>query len=338
MPPMPENSTVYYKGIYWNDYAPTREYINAAISGNGSVDWSNYFGSKVNKSFRKALILNCGNGWVERDLHKQGLFQSAIGVDYSRELLDIAISTVESQGLPIEYFQADTNSGIFPAHQYDLVINHAAAHHITRIDRVFRALANMLSEDDLFVSFDYVGPHRNQYSVQAWSHLWELNRSLPETVKHPTLHYPHYPTMLATDPSEAVHSELIKTIFNRYFHCIEWCDLGGAIAYPLLTHNTALACASAQESDFYIRKILAEDDAFKRDHPDSSLFAFFYGKPNKSVLANSELLQSFTEEEEQRELLAQQNSGRYYEPNILQYLYEELERQRCTQALSSSTT
>jgi hypothetical protein len=114
--------------------------------------------------------------------------------------------------------------------------------------------------------------------------------------------------------------------------------LGGAIAYPLLTHNTALACASAQESDYYIRKILAEDDAFKRDHPDSSLFAFFYGKPNKSVLANPELLQSFTEEEEQRELLAQQNGGRYYEPNILQYLYEELERQRCTQALSSSTT
>ena len=154
---MPENSTVYYKGSYWNDYAPTREYINTAISGNGSVDWSHYFRSKVNKSFRKALILNCGNGWVERYLHKQGLFQSAIGVDYSRELLDIAISAAESQGLPIEYFQADTNSGIFPAHQYDLVINHAAAHHITRIDRVFRALANRLSEDDLFVSFDYVG-------------------------------------------------------------------------------------------------------------------------------------------------------------------------------------
>ncbi|MFN9545645.1 MAG: class I SAM-dependent methyltransferase [Cyanobacteriota bacterium] len=330
MTSMSENNTVYYKGSYWNDYAPVREYINKSVSGRGDMDWSQHFASLTKKSFQKALILNCGNGWVERDLYKQGLFQSAIGVDSSPELLHEAQSAARAHGLPLDYVQLDTNMGLFPEHRFDLIVNHAAAHHVTTIDKVFRALANLLSEDGFFVSFDYVGPHRNQYSVEAWSRLWELNQSLPEVVRHPRLCYPHYPTMLVTDPSEAVHSELIDQMFNRYFHCLEWRGIGGAIAYPLLTHNTALASAPKDESDFYIRKILAEDDRFRKEFPASSLFAFFYGKPNKAILASPERLQAFSTEEEEREWLAERNGYRYYQPNVLQFLYEQLECQRCT--------
>ncbi len=109
MTSMSENNTVYYKGSYWNDYAPVREYINKSVSGRGDMDWSRHFASLTKKSFQKALILNCGNGWVERDLYKQGLFQSAIGVDSSPELLHEAQSAARAHGLPLDYVQLDTN-------------------------------------------------------------------------------------------------------------------------------------------------------------------------------------------------------------------------------------
>ena len=45
---------------------------------------------------------------------------------------------------------------MFPLGEFDLVVNHAAAHHIAAIDRVFREICRILPEDGWFVSFDYV--------------------------------------------------------------------------------------------------------------------------------------------------------------------------------------
>ena len=52
--------------------------------------------------------------------------------------------------------------------------------------------------------------------------------------------YPHLPTMLHDDPTEAIHSELIVETLQRYFHVERFVPLGGAIAYPLLTFNARL--------------------------------------------------------------------------------------------------
>ena len=49
------------------------------------------------------------------------------------------------------------------------MVNDAAAHHIAMIDRVFREICGLLLPDGCFVSFDYVGLHRNQ----CWSVAWE---------------------------------------------------------------------------------------------------------------------------------------------------------------------
>ena len=307
-----ENSDIYYRGTYWNDFDVVIRRINERISGDPSRPWYEHFAKVSERTFERALILNCGNGWVERDLLSSGLILEAVGIDYSEDLLAQARVAAAEGGLPLTYEKVNVNTAAFPEGAFDLVVNHAAAHHIAAIDRVFRELCRMLPDDGWFVSFDYVGPHRNQYTPEAWEELWAVNGQLPATLRQ-DLRYPQLPTMLATDPTEAIHSELILDTFHRYFTVGEFTPLGGAVAYPLMTHNTRLfEAADPAEQSAGLESILEADDRFLAGHPDSSLFAYFSGTPDKSVLTQADRLAEWEAEEDDRERRAAANGGEYY--------------------------
>ena len=173
-------------------------------------------------------------------------------------------------GFRLTYHQANTNTGKFPSVEFDLVVIMPAAHHIAAIDRVFREVCRILPEDGWFVSFDYVGPHRLQYRVDAWEEAWALNHELPEELRQDLL-YPPMPVVLVVDPTEAIHSELILQTFHRYFSEGQFTALGGAIAYPLLTHNARLFDAPDDfERTRWIDRIMDVDDDFLARHPEST--------------------------------------------------------------------
>jgi SAM-dependent methyltransferase len=312
-----DNSDVYYTETYWNNFDVVRGRINERISGHPDRQWFEHFAQVTGRVFERALILNCGNGWVERGLVEHGLVKEAVGIDYATDLLEEARAAASASGLPLTYLQANINDGVFPDVEFDLVVNHAAAHHIAAIDRVFREVCRVLPVDGWFVSFDYVGPHRNQYRAEAWDAAWEINRQLPESLRQDMV-YPPIPVMLQVDPTEAIHSELIVETFRRYFIEHEFTPLGGALAYPLLTHNHAMFRAEDNEVRARsIAGILEADDEFLRDHPDSSLFAYFAGTPDKSVLERSDQLEQWRAQEVLREARAVDAGGYYYEQGPL---------------------
>ena len=327
-----ENSDVYYAGTYWNDFEVVRGRINERISGDPTRQWYHHFASTTNRTFRRALILNCGNGWVERELVENGLIAEGVGIDYSQTLLDEAATAARESGLPLIYHQANINAGAFPPGEYDLVVNHAAAHHIAAIDRVFREVCRILPVDGWFVSFDYVGPHRNQYRVDAWEEAWKLNEQLPESLRQDMV-YPPLPVMLVVDPTEAIHSELILETFHRYFTEDQFTPLGGAIAYPLLTHNVRMFNTQDDvERSLWIDQILKVDDLFLAEHPDSTLFAYFAGTPRKAVLDEAGLLAEWEVEEVERERRAQENGGEYYDRGPLVTALIALDSERAASA------
>jgi len=328
-----ENSDIYYCGnTYWNDLEPVRRRINQRISGNPSVKWFEHFAHETGRTFKNALILNCGNGWVERELVQYGLISAGVGIDYSQPLLDEATSVAREGGLPLAYYQANTNTGEFPPVEFDLVVNHAAAHHIASIDRVLREVCRILPEDGWFVSFDYVGAHRLQYRLDAWEEAWTLNLRLPDAFRQEML-YPPMPVALVVDPTEAIHSELILETFHRYFSVGQLTPLGGAVAYPLLTHNARLFDAADDvERTKWIDWIMDADDGFLGRHPESTLFAYFAGQPKKSVLQQVDALREWEEEEEQRERRAQENGGEYYERTPLSIVLVAIDEQRALNA------
>jgi SAM-dependent methyltransferase len=331
-----ENSDVYYTGTYWNDFAIVREKINASISGDPHVPWHEHFATATGRKFRRALILNCGNGWVERELVETGLIAEGVGIDYSQALLDEADEAAKRSGLALSYRQGNVNTDDFPEGEFDLVVNHAAAHHITAIDRVFRQVCRVLPDDGWFVSFDYVGPHRNQYGLDAWEEAWRVNQRLPEPVRQ-RMEYPPIPVMLVVDPTEAVHSELIMPTFDRYFAASQLTPLGGAIAYPLLTHNARMFEAQdGPERDSWIGEVLAADDRYLSDHPDSALFAYFAGTPKKEVLEQAGLLAQWESEERARERHAEQHGGEYYPRGPLASTLVALAEQRTHNAAAQA--
>jgi SAM-dependent methyltransferase len=327
-----EDSDVYYSGIYWNDYEVVRRRWNEWISGDPDRDWFEHFAAQTRAPFTRALVLNCGNGWVERDLVGRGHIKEAVGTDYAQDLLDQAQTAARNEGWPLTYHRANINTDPLPPGEFDLVVNHAAGHHITALDRVFREICRMLPEDGWFVHLDYVGPHRNQYRLDAWESLTSLNRQLPEHLRQ-TLTYPPLPVMLVVDPTEAVHSELILETFHRYFNEAEFTPLGGAIAYPLLTHNAQMWNATDEvEQAQWIGRILEADDLFLAEHPDSTLFAYFAGQPKKAVLDQCDVLDEWSAEEAQREQRARLHGGEYYERNPLAAALGALEEERAAHA------
>jgi SAM-dependent methyltransferase len=331
-----DNSEVYYSGIYWNDYEVVRKRWNVQISGDPSRDWFDHFVASTGRTFRRALILNCGNGWVERDLLARGLIAEAVGTDYSQALLDEADAAAREGGLPLTYHQANINTDPLPPGEFDLVVNHAAGHHIAALDRVFREICETLPEDGWFVHLDYVGPHRNQYRLDAWEELAAVNQEVPEALRQ-DLAYPPLTVMLIVDPTEAVHSELIVETFHRYFAERQFTALGGAIAYPLLTHNARMWNTEDEvEQARWVDHILKADDVFLEAHPESTLFAYFAGTPKKAVLAQADLLSEWEAEEVRREEQARGRGGEYYERNPLAAALIDLEVERAELASARS--
>jgi SAM-dependent methyltransferase len=319
------DSSVYYHTGYWNDLAAVQRYMNRRASGDPAVSWSEHLATSTGRTFAKALVLNCGNGWVERGLVAAGLVKEAVGVDYAEDLLVTARAEAAKAGLPLRYAQLDTNTAAWPEDGFDLVINHAAGHHVAYVDKVFRSIAELLPEDGLFVSFDYLGAHRNQYPTAQWEAAFLANEALPPELRNELI-YPHLPTMLVSDPTEAIHAELILPTLRRYFEVDHFRALGGGVAYSVLTFNKAIFARPEAEVADAIEQVLAADAAYTDADPEANtLFGYVIARPRKAVLADREQLAAWTAAEQEREQRAATAGGRYYPDTMMAVLYERLD-------------
>jgi ubiquinone/menaquinone biosynthesis C-methylase UbiE len=302
-------SEVYYHGIYWNDYKPVVEYMCKNFTGDKNKWWVEDFKERyAAKPFEHALSLNCGDGRWERDFIDKKIVKKITAFDVSPDLIKKANELKDKRG--IKYFVADANKVNFRSNQFDLIINYAALHHTQYINRMCRVLSSALKPGGVFVNFEYIGPHRNQYPFIEWVLLHFVNNKLGDKFKQ-NLHYPHIPTMLATDPTEAIHSELIINTVKRYFNIIEKHDTGGAIAYPLITHNKKMISLPKKEVYNVIPDILKFDENYSNLHLVPRLFSYFIATPDKKSLKNKLVIKKYIAEENQREALASKRRGVY---------------------------
>lgn len=311
------NSGVYYSGQYWNDLPRVLEYMCENFTGDKRKWWTQDFQERYgDKPFESALVLNCGNGWVEREFIDRGIAKHVVAFDYSFELLQSA--SKEKGARPIAYFRADANRIDFPDDCFDLIVNVAALHHVQYLDRLCRILCRALQPHGIFVNYDYIGPYRNQYSWMHWFYIQRVNRTLPLNIRKEPLEKPHLPTMLHTDPTEAIHSNLIVESVARYFDVIERHDTGGGIAYEILTHNPKLKTISAHELNPLIDRVLAFDKQYTHSKRVPPLFSYFLARPNKNALRDTAVLRRAAEREHRREAWARAHLGTY---STTEYLF-----------------
>jgi SAM-dependent methyltransferase len=260
---------------------------------------------------------------VDREFLKDGIVKEGVGIDIAGDLLADARREAEAAGLPLRYYQRDINQADFPEDGYDLVVNFAACHHMAYLDKVLRRVCEILPPDGMLVAEDYVGPHRNQYPYEQWQAAYEVNESLPREFRQ-DMRYPHLPTMLATDPTEAIHSELIVETTRRYFDLDVFAPVGGGIAYLLLTFNDGIFSVHEHERTAVVEQVIAADEKWTDEDPSRALFAVFWGRPKKAVLDDAESLARWTAAEEEREAEAARNGGHYYPLTALQRLTQQV--------------
>ena len=53
-----------------------------------NIDWKQYLINNNLNNFKHALILNCGNGWVERELFDEKIILKATAVEYKNDLIN----------------------------------------------------------------------------------------------------------------------------------------------------------------------------------------------------------------------------------------------------------
>jgi len=326
---VPSDDSLYYQGRYWNDLPAVAAAINERISGDASVGWLTHFATTADRRYARALSLNCGNGWVERDLLRCGVADEVVGVDYSEDLLAQASDAAGAEGFAARYVRMDVNTANFPAEPFDLVVAHAALHHVTWIDRVVREICTLLPDDGTLVTFDYVGAHRNLYAHDTWAEVAAVNRRLPEGLRRDLEStYIRVEATIAGDPTEAVHSELVVPTLRHYFEIDEFTPVGGAIAYPLLTHNPAFFAGDPGAHEEWIALVMEEDARHLREHPEASLFAYVRGRPRKAALADRAELRRRETDERAREAEAAKTAGRYYPPTPFHEALHALDQAR----------
>lgn len=314
-----DNSQIYYSGKYWNDFPKVLEYMSENFTGNKDKTWVEDFRERfAQKPFQYGLFLNCGNGWVEREFIDKKIVKKAAAFDYSQDLLKAAEEQKGKRN--IHYFKADVNNIDLANDQFDLIINVAALHHVQYINKLCLLLAKALKKDGVLVNFDYIGPSRNQYSLKHWLYIKMVNHALPDFIKKEPLDYPHLPTMLYTDPTEAIHSDLIIPSLGRYFDIIERHDCGGGIAYMILTHNSKLNKVKAEKLNANISKILAADKKYTLAKKVPPMFSYFIAKPNKKLLRNKKGIKHFQQIEDEREKRAEFLSGVYTQYDYLKLI------------------
>ncbi len=299
---------VYYTGKYWNDITSVRDEINFRLTGDTTTNWIDHFKGFSNRVFKKALFINCGNGWVDREFIDKGIINEGVGLDISNDLL--AQARKDSAGRSLRYYQVDINLADFIENGFDLIVNHAAGHHIKYIERVFHKIALELPDDGVFLNMDYVGPHRNQYIDEQWGAINKLNSRLDLKCRA-DLSYPDLLTMLATDPSEAIHSELIIPTIYKYFTVGRHSKAGGALAYPILTHNKGLWKCDPSEREHVASNVMKKDFEHLNSKEGESMFDYIVASPNKKKLDSCEVIVAL-EQEKHREAMADKSGG-YYE-------------------------
>lgn len=263
----------HYADRYWNDLPRVVSHLSRRASGDPDQWWMDYLKRRyATPPFSRALVIACGNGWVERELYDRRIASHFDAFDSEPAYLEEARRL--AGGRAIDYYQAEFTDFRVQEEHYDLVINVAALHHARRLYETVQRIANSMTEDGLFVNWDYVGPSRNQYSNRHLALMTQVNLGLPMRFRSP---YPLRFTIrnvVESDPTEAAHSSEIRRAVGQYFDIVEWKDLGGGIAYQILWNNISHYECDDPEAAAILERLLVLDEEYTRTGRVRSLFAF----------------------------------------------------------------
>ena len=230
----------HYSAEFWNHLYPVQKYINKLCTDNEHADFIDDILKRFKDyiPFEKVLIVGCGNGWVERRLADMNIAKYFDAFDISDEYLEEARSKKNTRN--VNYFVDDINElNNLPDVKYDAIFNIAILHHAEKIENAVKKLSDVLKCGGLIFNYEYIGPAQNQYSDQHLKIMQKINESLPERLQNKNPLRPPIQNF-RVEPTEAIHSDLVRPIIEKYFHIVFEREFNGGIAYQILWNNISL--------------------------------------------------------------------------------------------------
>ena len=272
----------HYTDKYWNDLDTVKKYKNKLATDNENLSWIDDIPNRFKKylPFDNVLIVGCGNGWLERKLYDMGIGKNFDAFDISEDYIKEAKEQKGSR--TINYFIDDINEmRNIDNKKYDAVFNFAILHHTTKIENSMKKLSEVLKPNALMFNEEYVGPAQNQYSDEHIEKMKEIMGDLPQEYR--TKHQLRPPIInFRVEPTEAIHSDLIRSNFEKNFNIVYQRNLNGGIAYQILWNNIdKFEDKDNPESQKHLNYLLEQDFILTKNGQVPVLFWYGVGKPKR---------------------------------------------------------
>lgn len=240
----------------WMAIPEVRLYLNSLI-GNGEPLWPIELFERFlqGRTFDCALSIGCGSGALERELVQRGLCRSVDAFDGSVVSLREARREADRGGVGdrIRYFAADFNEPFLAKSRYDIVFFHQSAHHVAKLEKLYRAIMRALKPGGLVYFDEYVGPSRFEWDQQR--ELLDPHRRVFEKLSRSLRAVEQLnPPIQADDPSEAFRSSEIEPQLAIGFDLVGRVPYGGGILSVIMPNVRTEALDPAT-----LRQLIDED-------------------------------------------------------------------------------
>jgi SAM-dependent methyltransferase len=227
--------------VDWSVSPAIQRVINIRSSGTEDHNWFGWIRHEfLDEPLELGLSIGCGTGLLEQDILDQGLCIRVEGVDIAEGAL--AVARRLNEGLPVTYRRHDLDSDTLPRRRYDIIFSSGALHHVCDLEFCVSELHAALVEDGLFALGEFNGPARFQWTAAQLELISTIYSFLPWRYRYNyqaegTVPYPRRPevcSMVKGDPSEAVRSDEMLEVVDRYFERLGRREIGGTLLNPLL--------------------------------------------------------------------------------------------------------
>jgi SAM-dependent methyltransferase len=261
--------------LIWTRPRVVREYLHELASGDPECDWVTWMMHRyaTGRGLR-ALVLGCGEGWLERMLARDKRIAGVVGVDLSEEAVARAGEHAAREGLSekIRHGTVDLDRQAPPDGPYDLVFSHDLIHHVRDLEGFFDRIAGVLAPGGVLLFCEYVGPRRFGYDAKRSGIVDEFLAALPERYRRlpltgglATQGVRTDPGELALqDPSEAVRSDDILPVLRTKMKVLEEIPYGGSLLNPLLYEIVANFEEGNEADDAILRQLCAAEKVLIR--------------------------------------------------------------------------
>lgn len=273
------------RGWQWSHLPAIGRMVNRHVTGDADMEVFDWFFRQVAREqplpLKRALVLACGQGRMERSLVERGWIESVVALDISPRIVAVAQEACRQQNISSIQYQVGDMNDLDVEGPFDIVLGVSALHHCENLESLFGVIRKVLVPGGWFFLDDYVGPNRFQWPDSQVLRINRLLQILPDRlVRDATgmirrgFHRVSAEEVAAFDPSEAVRSEDILGLLHQNMAVTLCRSYGGDVlqlALATVAQNFDPEVSGDPEGAAYLDLLIAASDHLRatgRSHDD----------------------------------------------------------------------